>query len=259
MKNRFFVNKSCIELYNEDCRNTLDRLQNDSINCIITSPPYNMTKRKGGYGDKEKRYDSYNDWMDEDEYISFLLSVFDKFSHKVAKNGVILLNLSYSIENPSLPYKLITSLIQNTPFNLIDTIIWKKQCGVPFPANGHRLSRIVEFIFVFTYKGMENSYINNRKVTKVSEKTKQKYYKVDYNFVEARNNDGSCDLNKATYSSELVEKLLDIYVKDGQTVYDPFNGTGTTGVACIKRGIHYIGSEISLNQVDYSIKRLKSL
>ena len=82
-------------------------------------------------------------------------------------------------------------------------------------------------------------------------------YENIYNFIEAKNNDGSCPFNKATFSSELCEKLLDIYAMyDDTVVYDPFMGTGTTAVACKRMGFKCIGSEISENQVEWANKRL---
>lgn len=49
--------------------------------------------------------------------------------------------------------------------------------------------------------------------------------RIFFNFIEAKNNDGSCPY-KATYSTELCTKLLDIYAPIGSVVYDPFIGTG---------------------------------
>ena len=46
--------------------------------------------------------------------------------------------------------------------------------------------------------------------------------------------------------------------KKGDLIYDPFNGTGTTGVACSELGMKYIGSEISEKQCKHSIQRLKN-
>ena len=43
--------------YNEDCMETIQKMNNEFVDCVITSPPYNMTKRKGGYADKQPRYD----------------------------------------------------------------------------------------------------------------------------------------------------------------------------------------------------------
>lgn len=64
------------------------------------------------------------------------------------------------------------------------------------------------------------------------------------------------NVNKATYSSELCEKLLSIYAKERMTVYDPFIGTGTTAVAAKKLGMKYIGSEISPKQCSYAESRI---
>ena len=47
--------------YNEDCLETMKKMEPNSIHCVITSPPYNMTKRKGGYADKQPRYDEYQE------------------------------------------------------------------------------------------------------------------------------------------------------------------------------------------------------
>jgi DNA modification methylase len=79
------------------------------------------------------------------------------------------------------------------------------------------------------------------------------------NFIVAKNNDESTPLNKATYSVELCEKLLKIYSKVGDLIYDPFMGTGTTGVCCSLIERDFIGSEISEKQVEFSYERIKKM
>lgn len=98
-----------------------------------------------------------------------------------------------------------------------------------------------------------------KKVTSIIEKTGQKNYENVYNFVEAKNNDGLCELNKATFSSELCCKLLSIYAKENSIIYDSFMGTGTTAVSCLQLNHSYIGSELSKEQVEYSENRIKNL
>ena len=245
-------------IYNEKCEDTMARMiaEGEKVDCILTSPPYNMTKRKGGYADTG-RYDVYQDWKPEQEYIEWTIEVFNQFYEILNDNRVVIYNFSYSIENPALPYKLVSAIEQFTQFTLVDTIIWKKKAGLPFPANGHRLSRNWEFIWVFAKAGQENTYENNRRVKSVSEKTGQKYYEAIYNFVDAANNDGKCELNQATFSSELCTKLFDIYCREGWVVYDPFMGTGTTAAAASKMGINFIGSEISEEQCKYANRRIE--
>ena len=238
------------KIYNEDCFKTIDRMvsENIKVDTILTSPPYNMTSRKGGYADTG-RYDVYEDWKTEEDYINWAINLFNKFELILNNQRSIIYNFSYSIENPSLPYKLVSDIVKNTDFDIIE-------CGLPFPANGKRLCRNWEYVFVFVRKEEVNTYENNRRVKSISEKTGQRYYEAIYNFVEAPNNDGKCPYNQATYSSELCDKLLDIYTKDGWVVYDPFMGSGTTAVSCKRRRLKYIGSEISEAQVEYSNNRL---
>lgn len=246
-------------IYNEDCKTTMQRIANggEKVDTILTSPPYNMTKRKGGYADKTKRYDVYCDWKTEKEYVEWIAGTFNMFDQVLKENGNILFNLSYSIENPMLPYKVIFAIHEKTPFTVVDTIVWKKNNCILFPANRNRLSRICEFVFVICRKNESNTFTTNRSVTRISPNG-QRYYEPTMNYVEARNNDGSCSLNKATFSSELCEKLLDIYTPKDSVVYDPFNGTGTTGVACVKKQMKkYIGSEISEEQCKYTKERIQ--
>ena len=247
-------------IYNEDSFQTMNRMVQNGIkiDTILCSPPYNMTHRKGGFADTG-RYDVYEDWKTEEDYLKWTVDLFNKFDLILNKQCSIIYNFSYSIENPSLPYKLVTEIVKNTSFDLVDTIIWKKKCGLPFPANGKRLSRNWEYVFVFVRKDEINTYENNRRVKSISEKTKQKYYEAIYNFVDAKNNDGKCPYNQATYSTELCDKLLDIYTQDNWIVYDPFMGSGTTAVSCKKRSLNYIGSEISSQQVEFANKRIMQI
>lgn len=81
-----------------------------------------------------------------------------------------------------------------------------------------------------------------------------------YNYIEASNNDGVNPLNKATFSTELIRKLLDMYICDSDSiVYDCFMGTGTTAYACKSKKLDYVGSEISEAQVEYANQRLQNI
>ena len=79
-----------------------------------------------------------------------------------------------------------------------------------------------------------------KKIVKINSKG-QKYYEVINNYLEAKNNDGICELNQATFSSDLIEKLIIMYGTEGDVIYDSFIGTGTTGVAAVRKKCYYIG------------------
>ena len=256
-------------IYNEDCLITLDRMLENGIKIdgVITSPFYNTNREKkplkeinGNYFhlNYRRRYDEFNDMMTEDEYISFTVNLFNKIDNVLIENGCILYNMSYGTENVDLMYKTIFNIIAKTPFTVVDTISWKKKNALPNSVSPNRLTRICEFVYVIVRKDEIKTFNANKEISSVRPNG-QKMYKNYLNFIEARNNDGSCNLNKATYSSELVMKLIDIYFKENALIYDPFMGSGTTAVGCLLKKCRYIGSEISNRQVDFANNRLKEV
>ena len=203
------------------------------------------------------RYDVFNDNMSEDEYIDWTISLFNGFDKILRKNGCVLYNISYSSTRRDMLFLTIAEIVKRTNFSIADMIIWKKKTALPNNTSPNKLTRIVEPVFVFARRDDMETFICNKKVTSIRERTGQKMYENVYNFVEAANNDGMCKLNRATYSSELCEKLLKLYGKSGMTVYDPFMGTGTTAVACKRLSMNYIGSELSQGQTDFANERIE--
>lgn len=104
-----------------------------------------------------------------------------------------------------------------------------------------------------------HDFKTNKEISKINEKTGQKFYKNYTNLIEAKNNDGFKSSLKASYSSELVEKLIHIYFPENSLIYDPFMGIGTTAKGCINKRCNYIGSELSIEFYEDSKKYLKKL
>lgn len=255
-------------IFNEKCEQTIDTMIefNEKVNLILTSPPYNTGRpstSERSRNNNEGRYDVHLDTMSQDEYCSWICDLFKKFDSILEKNGVILWNVSYgsdgsvNTESVGLMWLSIADIIRNTNFTVADRIIWKKKSAIPNNRSKNKLTRIVEDIFVFCRKDEYKTFDTNKKVVSVSSKGQNNYENI-YNFVEARNNDGTCSLNKATYSSDLCLQLLNMYANEESKVYDPFMGTGTTAVACERYGVKCCyGSEISEAQVDFANNRLK--
>lgn len=243
------------KIYCEDCLVTMQKL--NGVDCVLTSPPYN-TSRKGSSLDKADvniRYDVFDDCRPNEEYIAWTNDIFNAFDKTLNPNGCVLYNLSYSSENIALMWLTVASIMQNTPFTVADCIIWKKRSAAPNSESTNKLTRICEFIFVFCRK-TELKTFNCYKEKGMQRPNGQQHYKNYFNFIEAPNNDGSCPIHKATYSTELCEKLLILYTKEGDVVYDPFMGTGTTAIACHHGKRKWIGSEISQNYCDYANRRI---
>lgn len=242
------------KIFNEDCLITLKRLLNESVNGIITSPPYNInTERNDCYYNNGY---SELDCLSESDYLDLRLTEFKEFSRVLKKDGVICYNISYAKENPILPTLLIASVHTQTDLTLADIICWKKTNAIPFQTSPTKLSRITELVYVLVKKNRLHDFKTNKKISKVNEKTGQKFYKNYTNLIEAKNNDGyKCRL-KASFSQDFVNQLISIYFPKKSLIYDPFSGIGTTQLSCIANDCEYLGSEINKEFYEIAMNRI---
>lgn len=252
------------KIYNEDCLQTMSKIDERSVDLVLTSPPYNISRtiKNREYGLKvcNVKYKDYTDNLSNDEYRDWTTKFFIQFDKILKKDGVILYNISYGteyIEKSELMWYVITDILSKTPFTVADCIIWKKRNALPLNTSPNHLTRICEFVMVFVRKADYYTFHRNHEVISKSGKG-QNWYNIFYNFLEAPNNDGACKTHNATYSTTLCGKLLNIYGKRGGVCYDPFMGTGTTAIAAYRAKMQFIGSEISKEYCDYANKRIEN-
>lgn len=255
------------KIWNESNEVTLkEHIDDKSVDVILTSPFYNTNTKAGKTRTLDNtqvkegqyayvRYDVFVDTMSNEEYIDYTLRLFEGFDRVLKDKGVVLYNISYGGENPYVMFDTVNEICKKSNFMFGDIIVWKKKSALPNTVSPNKLTRIWEFVFVFCKKGHYNDYHMNKEV--LSERPNgQKQYTVYYNWIEADNNDEPCPYNKATFSTELCYKLLNMYAPKNAVVYDPFMGSGTTALACKNMGLSYIGSELSKNQVEWAENRL---
>lgn len=257
-------------IFNEDCKDTISKIieRDIKVDLVLTSPPYNTSRQintKRSLETHNGRYDIYVDDRSQEEYCEWVDGLFRSFDKMLKPNGVVLWNTSYGTDITNnnflgigLQWLSVADIIRNTPFIVADRIIWKKLSALPNNVSPNKLTRICEDVFVFCRKEEIGTFFCNKGDADVG-KNGQKYYRNVFNMIKARNNDGANPYNKATYSSDLCRQLMDLYCPTGGLVYDPFMGTGTTAVACVQQGNHYIGSELSENQCTYAVERIKRI
>lgn len=251
---KFYISEDKkIRLYNGDCIKIMDGLISKGVKLkgVMTSPPYNIIRPNCS----DRGYDEYKDGMTNEEYCKWTCDIFNRFDKILDKDTCVIYNMSYGGENTECMNLAVAHILMNTNYTLADIVVWKKSSAVPNSMSKNRRTRIVEFVYIFCRKDELKTFNTNKQI-KSYRKTGQPNYENVFNFVEAKNNDGACSLNKATYSSELCEKLMSFYYKEGDTILDCFNGTGTTGVACKNLNMNYVGIELSEQQFEYSKERL---
>lgn len=252
------------KIYNQDCIEFMRTCDAHTADIVLTSPPYNTDRSDGKCDKYTARYGGeYQDTLSNEQYIDWTIRLFEGFDRMLKPNGVVLYNISYSSDNrgvSELLWTLIADIIKRTKFTTADCIVWKKKSALANNTSSRHLTRICEFVFVFCRKEEYDTFQTNKGMTTTNAKG-QKYYENIFNFIEAPNNDENCPIHKATYSSLLCRKLLEIYAsRGGQTkplIYDPFMGTGTTAIACIREGLDWIGTELSTKFTEYANKRIE--
>lgn len=241
-------------IYNIDCLEGLKQLENDSIDCIITSPPYY----------KGLSYESnFNSYL---QYISFMKKVI-KESFRILKNEkYMFLNFANDKTNTIKSYEILFLLIKY--FKLHDTIIWYRYNSQPVNTD-RQLTPQYEFIFMLV-KNPTNYHLNKEILKKelpniFDTENVGNVWKIPFNSnksfsMKKQNEDASNGLWGHSGFPELIPKAcLLLTTKENEIIFDPFSGSGTTCAVAKEKKRIYLGFEINKNYYDYSIKRLNNI
>lgn len=240
-------------LYCGDVLEELSKLASGVITKIITSPPYNIIRPNS----TDRGYDLYKDrQLSNEEYAEWVVNIFNLFDQKLAKDSCVIWNMSYGCENTECMIRTINEIITKTNYTLADILVWKKQTATPNNVSANKMTRICEFVYVLCRRNEFMSFTANKKIIGYREDTQQAIYENVFNYFTAMNNDGSQELNKATFSEDFVKNLIDRYVSENDVVLDCFSGTGTTMATCESKGIKNIGIELSQAQCAYTKERI---
>lgn len=248
---------SNVVIHHGNCLDVLPSLEDQSVDVVITSPPYNIGIK----------YNSYKDSLPHGEYLSFLRQVFIEI-HRVLKNdGSFFLNIgskpsSAEAEHEVLQVALNLDKQKKLRFHLQNSIIWVKSIAIEDDTRGH-------------YKPINSPYYLNGCYEPVYHLNKSTRASIDKLAIGVPYKDKSCvnrygkgiDLHDrgnvwfipyktttkakkhpAGFPITLPEWCIKLHgVKDGLTVLDPFMGTGTTLQACQELKVKGIGIELDLN------------
>ena len=127
---------------------------------------------------------------------------------------------------------------------------------LPNNMSPNRTTRLHEEIYVFCRESEFKTFNTNKKVKSYRMTGQPNYTNINnviYAFIRDK---GVKTFNHNVFSTELVEELLHMYVKEKNIVLDPFTGSGSVVVACTKYKCKWIGSEIDKTQVEYAMMRV---
>jgi len=243
---------------------SMKEIENEEIDLIITSPPYWNIKDYGiskqiGYGQTLH------------EYLKSLFHVWKECYRVLRKGGRICINIGDQFARSIVygRYKVIPlhaeiiSQCEQIGFDYMGSIIWQKKTTMnttgganvmgsfPYPPNGI-VEIDYEYIMIFKKPGKKKTVSKEIKETsKLTKEEWKEYFSGHWNFAGIRQKG-----HEAMFPEELPKRLIKMFTFKGDTVLDPFLGSGTTVKVALELERNSIGYEINENFLEIMNKKL---
>ena len=257
------------DLYNEDARN-LDFLPDTSVQLIVTSPPYWTLK------DYREGSGQLGHIADYSVFMSELERVWRSCYRLLVPGGrlvcvvgdVCLSRRKNNGEHTVIPlHASIQEQCREIGFSNLAPIIWHKIANAAYEANGNGagflgkpyepnsvIKNDIEFILMERKPG---GYRSPSLATRILSVIPADKHKLWFQQIWTGLTGASTRLHPAPYPLELAERLVRMFSFVGDTVLDPFMGTGTTSVAAAKTGRNSIGVEVDPVYFDMAMSRFE--
>lgn len=260
------------EIHLGNCLEIMQSLPAESVDAVITSPPY-AEQRKSTYGGvPEALYPAWTvAWMNEARRL-------------LKPDGSVLINIRPHIKDGQISdYTLLTRLaLRDAGWNEVDELIWFKRSSPP-TGSPRKPRRSWESLHWFAKHGQPygNPKANGKpstdpgrsRMTSLANKNGWDHGMTGGNTAPtvarcmdvAEVNLGRKEkfseaggAHPATYPWQLAEWCGKLICPPGGTVLDPFNGSASTGVACVRNGWDYLGIDVVPEYVEMSLQRLQA-
>ena len=229
-------------LIKDDCFSALKQIPDNSVDLILTDPPYNIAKYSTGNLKFNWRSDINNDLAEWDLEELKPTDLVDEFKRILSPKGNIFIFCSYNIIGEY--HKAF-----DPEFDTFQFMVWHKTNPVPNFRKSSFLNSC-ELIVACWNKGHTWNFTNQADM---------------HNFIESsicmgreriKDQEGK-NLHPTQKPIAVLEKIINIASDENDVVLDCFNGVGSTGDAALKHGRRYIGIEIDSDYINATYERLK--
>jgi site-specific DNA-methyltransferase (adenine-specific) len=227
----------------------MDLLPDSCIHLMVTSPPYNVRK-------------DYDEDLTLEEYLAMLARVFRETYRMLVPGGRACVNIANLGRKPYIPLNArITTIMIDTGFLMRGEIIWDKGSSVGsstawgswLSASNPTLRDVHEYILVFS-KGRFKRDAQDRESTIQRDDFLELTKSVWHFPTESATRVG----HPAPFPVELPRRLIELYTFEGEVILDPFIGSGTTALAALDTGRHFVGYEIDASYAQIAQQRIES-
>ncbi len=269
---------SSTRFYLADCLDVFAELPAQSVDVIVTSPPYNLGIR----------YNSYKDTLTPGEYMEWTSKWVAAATRVLHPEGSLFLNVG---AKPSDPWTALDVAQAARPYLRLQNLIhWVKSIAIDRdqigaaagltrdlavghykPINSDRfLNDCHEFVFHFTPAGesrldrlalgvpyQDQSNTARWKAGTEGVRCRGNTWFIPYETIQRRDRDRP---HPASFPSRLPEQCLRLHGLDRiRVAMDPFMGLGSTAVACARLGIDCIGSELDKAYLEMAVDRTRAV
>lgn len=233
-----------------DNRETLKTIPDNSIDTIVTSPPYNLKGFRASRGAHNLPistiwsgslidYDGFDDNMDEYEYQTWQKEFINECWRVLKPTGSLF--YQHKIRRWAANSSHPMSWINDTRAKFYQEIIWDR--GGTIAKDPHYLLPTTESIYWLT---KERPIVFRKRLP-------EEYRKVIWPIKLERNPD-----HPAPFPTLLARLCVLLTTPEGGTVLDPFSGSGTTGCAAVELGFKFIGCELNPKYIEIARARIEA-
>lgn len=228
-----------IQLICDDCETILDSLPDNSIDLIVTDPPYEIsaTNEGGTVNNVKKLNKSLKDLVEgKDITKGYDIPTIGKKLIRVMKNGI---NVYFWCNKKQIPDYFKFYVFENKC--KFDILCWHKTNALPTYSNKYLSD--TEYLLHF-FKGSGKTFPQSYEDAKT-------YYIAPINHKDKKEWG-----HPSIKPLDITEKIIRNSSKPGDTVLDPFMGSGTTGLACKNLNRNFVGIELYKEYFDIASQRI---
>jgi site-specific DNA-methyltransferase (adenine-specific) len=239
--------KQTIKLYNHNCLDALKKIEDESVDLILTDPPYNLGNFMRGRQTnlKKMRENFFGDagWddMDFEEWTDSMHSFFEQAHRVLKKKGSMIMFMSL------LRVETMVKIAAEHKFYYKTTGVWHKKNPMPRNMNLHFINSTEGWLY-FVIKGRTGTFNNDGKAlhdfieTSVAPAGEKRY--------------GGHPTQKP---ETLFEHFVQVLTNENDVVLDPFMGSGTAGVVAKRNNRNFIGIEINHEYFERATLRMNDI
>ncbi len=234
------------KIYQGDCLEVMKSFEADSIDMILTSPPYNMRTRirNGKYTTREKsehfskKYKYFDDALPIDDFYDFHKKCLTEML-RISK--VVIYNFQIVTGSKEAFFRIIGDFSKD----IKDIIIWDKGFGQP-AMHDKVLNSSYEILLILEDDNRCGRVIQNAKFKRGEMQ----------NILRIGRGKKVSNIHSACFPEELAENIIKNFSEKGDIILDPFAGSGTTLKMAKKNNRNFIGIEISPEYCKIAEKRI---